>query len=300
MFAEHGTVNSCVIMRDDDGKSKVGGQPARLWVAVLADLAGKWVESRALARRSIEMAFCNPLVHPCAGLWLRQLRGARAGRRRGVRAQRQGCEARAVQAGVFGKAVCHSGCMKHRSGGPAWQCCNKRPCIGSQMPTCSPALAQLSPVHATQPPARRPRRSTARTCTWAAPRRRQSARPCCAPSEPCTSPQQIPRLAQPPPAHAPPTPAYYPSSLPCRPRPPARFEELRSERIAKYQGMNLYVKNLHDDIDDESLRAEFSQVRGARREAVWRASWPAAALASCIGCGQRRAARQRSLFWPSR
>ncbi len=156
MFAEHGTVNSCVIMRDDDGKSKVGGQPGRVWVAVLADLAGKWVESRALARRSIEMAFCNPLVHPCAGLWLRQLRGARAGRRRGVRAQRQGCEARAVQAGVFGKAVCHSGCMKHRSGGPAWQCCNKRPCIGSQMPTCSPALAQLSPVHATQPPARRP------------------------------------------------------------------------------------------------------------------------------------------------
>lgn len=25
MFAEHGTVNSCVIMHDDDGKSKVGG-----------------------------------------------------------------------------------------------------------------------------------------------------------------------------------------------------------------------------------------------------------------------------------
>ncbi|PRW61133.1 polyadenylate-binding 4 [Chlorella sorokiniana] len=39
----------------------------------------------------------------------------------------------------------------------------------------------------------------------------------------------------------------------------AKFEELRAERIAKYQGMNLYVKNLHDDIDDESLRAEFSQ-----------------------------------------
>jgi hypothetical protein len=27
--------------------------------------------------------------------------------------------------------------------------------------------------------------------------------------------------------------------------------------------MNLYVKNLHDDIDDEALRAEFSQVRQA-------------------------------------
>ncbi|KAI3432336.1 hypothetical protein D9Q98_003894 [Chlorella vulgaris] len=39
----------------------------------------------------------------------------------------------------------------------------------------------------------------------------------------------------------------------------AKFEELRAERIAKYQGMNLYVKNLHDDIDDETLRTEFSQ-----------------------------------------
>jgi hypothetical protein len=25
MFAEHGMVNSCIIMRDDEGKSKVGG-----------------------------------------------------------------------------------------------------------------------------------------------------------------------------------------------------------------------------------------------------------------------------------
>jgi polyadenylate-binding protein len=39
----------------------------------------------------------------------------------------------------------------------------------------------------------------------------------------------------------------------------AKFEELRAERIAKYQGMNLYVKNLHDDIDDDALRTEFSQ-----------------------------------------
>eukprot|EP00887_Chlorella_sp_A99_P002508 scaffold6.g2508.t1 len=52
----------------------------------------------------------------------------------------------------------------------------------------------------------------------------------------------------------------------------AKFEELRSERIAKYQarnkgsvrravggwGMNLYVKNLHDDTDDEALRSEFA------------------------------------------
>ena len=46
----------------------------------------------------------------------------------------------------------------------------------------------------------------------------------------------------------------------CVPLHLCRFEELRSERIAKYQGMNLYVKNLHDDIEDEALRAEFSQV----------------------------------------
>jgi len=38
----------------------------------------------------------------------------------------------------------------------------------------------------------------------------------------------------------------------------ARFDDLRSERIAKYQGMNLYVKNLADSVDDDALRAEFT------------------------------------------
>ena len=33
---------------------------------------------------------------------------------------------------------------------------------------------------------------------------------------------------------------------------------MRQERIAKYQGMNLYIKNLVDDVDDEQLRAEFA------------------------------------------
>ena len=37
-----------------------------------------------------------------------------------------------------------------------------------------------------------------------------------------------------------------------------RFDEVRQERIAKYQGMNLYIKNLVDDVDDEQLRAEFA------------------------------------------
>ena len=33
---------------------------------------------------------------------------------------------------------------------------------------------------------------------------------------------------------------------------------MRQERIAKYQGMNLYIKNLVDEVDDEQLRAEFA------------------------------------------
>lgn len=38
-----------------------------------------------------------------------------------------------------------------------------------------------------------------------------------------------------------------------------KFEQLRQERAAKYQGVNLYIKNLDDDIDDERLRQEFGQ-----------------------------------------
>lgn len=37
-----------------------------------------------------------------------------------------------------------------------------------------------------------------------------------------------------------------------------KFEELRVERIQKYAGLNLYVKNLHDEIDDDTLRSEFA------------------------------------------
>ncbi len=35
----------------------------------------------------------------------------------------------------------------------------------------------------------------------------------------------------------------------------------RQEKIAKYQGMNVYIKNLADDVDDAVLREEFSKVR---------------------------------------
>jgi len=38
-----------------------------------------------------------------------------------------------------------------------------------------------------------------------------------------------------------------------------KFERLKLERMNRYQGVNLYVKNLDDVIDDERLRKEFSQ-----------------------------------------
>uniref|UniRef100_S4RD25 Poly(A) binding protein, cytoplasmic 4 (inducible form) n=1 Tax=Petromyzon marinus TaxID=7757 RepID=S4RD25_PETMA len=37
-----------------------------------------------------------------------------------------------------------------------------------------------------------------------------------------------------------------------------KFEMLKQERISRYQGVNLYVKNLDDNIDDEQLRKEFA------------------------------------------
>jgi polyadenylate-binding protein len=36
------------------------------------------------------------------------------------------------------------------------------------------------------------------------------------------------------------------------------YEKLREEKLSKYQGVNLYVKNLDDAVDDEMLRAEFA------------------------------------------
>lgn len=37
-----------------------------------------------------------------------------------------------------------------------------------------------------------------------------------------------------------------------------KFEQLKMERLNRYQGVNLYVKNLDDAIDDERLRKEFA------------------------------------------
>ena len=38
-----------------------------------------------------------------------------------------------------------------------------------------------------------------------------------------------------------------------------KFEIQKQERINRYQGVNLYIKNLEDTIDDEKLRKEFAQ-----------------------------------------
>ncbi|CAO3688451.1 unnamed protein product [Umbelopsis vinacea] len=37
-----------------------------------------------------------------------------------------------------------------------------------------------------------------------------------------------------------------------------QYEQAKLEKLSKYQGVNLYVKNLDDDIDDEKLRQEFA------------------------------------------
>ncbi|XP_047448635.1 polyadenylate-binding protein 1-like isoform X2 [Mugil cephalus] len=37
-----------------------------------------------------------------------------------------------------------------------------------------------------------------------------------------------------------------------------KFDQIKQDRIQRYQGVNLYVKNLDDTIDDERLRKEFS------------------------------------------
>ncbi|KAK9379577.1 uncharacterized protein V2V93DRAFT_52430 [Kockiozyma suomiensis] len=38
-----------------------------------------------------------------------------------------------------------------------------------------------------------------------------------------------------------------------------QYEAARLEKMSKYQGVNLYIKNLDDDVDDDKLREEFSE-----------------------------------------
>jgi hypothetical protein len=52
----------------------------------------------------------------------------------------------------------------------------------------------------------------------------------------------------------------------------AKYDEVRQERVAKYQGMNLYVKNLHDDVADDQLREEFAPfgtITSAKVSSCW-------------------------------
>eukprot|EP00162_Nutomonas_longa_P012117 comp20919_c0_seq1/m.43596 comp20919_c0_seq1/g.43596 ORF comp20919_c0_seq1/g.43596 comp20919_c0_seq1/m.43596 type:complete len:646 (-) comp20919_c0_seq1:256-2193(-) len=50
----------------------------------------------------------------------------------------------------------------------------------------------------------------------------------------------------------------------------AQFEKARLERIQKYQGVNLFVKNIDESIDDDKLRTEFSAYGGITSAKVMR------------------------------
>ena len=54
-----------------------------------------------------------------------------------------------------------------------------------------------------------------------------------------------------------------------------QYEAARQEKSAKYQGVNLYVKNLADEIDDEELRKVFEDYGGITSAKVMRDTLPA-------------------------
>ncbi|KAL8837804.1 MAG: hypothetical protein Q9176_005438 [Flavoplaca citrina] len=53
-----------------------------------------------------------------------------------------------------------------------------------------------------------------------------------------------------------------------------QHEAARAEKVSKYQGVNLYVKNLDDDIDDDKLREIFSSAGNITSAKVMRDSGP--------------------------
>jgi len=57
-----------------------------------------------------------------------------------------------------------------------------------------------------------------------------------------------------------------------------QYEAARQEKVSKYQGVNLYVKNLADDIDDEGLRAIFEPYGQITSAKVMRDAQPADAV----------------------
>ncbi|KAK0948776.1 Protein phosphatase PP2A regulatory subunit B, partial [Friedmanniomyces endolithicus] len=53
-----------------------------------------------------------------------------------------------------------------------------------------------------------------------------------------------------------------------------QYEAVRQEKSAKYQGVNLYVKNLADEIDDEELRKVFEAYGSITSAKVMRDTMP--------------------------
>jgi polyadenylate-binding protein len=49
----------------------------------------------------------------------------------------------------------------------------------------------------------------------------------------------------------------------------SRFEQMKIERMSRFQGVNLYIKNLDDEIDDAALRKEFSPYGTITSAKVW-------------------------------
>ena len=48
-----------------------------------------------------------------------------------------------------------------------------------------------------------------------------------------------------------------------------RKEEQRQERLSRYQGVNLYIKNLEDTLTEEKLKSEFSKFGSITSAKVW-------------------------------
>ena len=48
-----------------------------------------------------------------------------------------------------------------------------------------------------------------------------------------------------------------------------RKEEQKQERLSRYQGVNLYIKNLEDTLGEEKLKGEFSKFGSITSAKVW-------------------------------
>ena len=77
-----------------------------------------------------------------------------------------------------------------------------------------------------------------------------------------------------------------------------RFDEARQERIAKYQGMNLFIKNLADEVDDERLRQEFSSFGSISSAKVAPRSSCLSGALWCCSCWAERSHRRHAALAP--